>query len=67
MQQSFRKLQFTEYYPVRSIAPCRPTMSWPAQARPGSSAGSREELGKFIAAEHSKWGRIIKERKLTVD
>lgn len=32
-----------------------------------AAPGSREELGSFIAAEHSKWGRIIRERKITVD
>jgi tripartite-type tricarboxylate transporter receptor subunit TctC len=28
---------------------------------------SREELGNFIAAENTKWGRIIRERKITAD
>jgi len=28
---------------------------------------SREELGKFIATEYGKWGRIIRERKLSAD
>ena len=28
---------------------------------------SREELGKFIAAENAKWSRIIRERKITAD
>jgi tripartite-type tricarboxylate transporter receptor subunit TctC len=32
-----------------------------------ASPSTREELGKFIAAEHSKWGRIIRERKITAD
>ena len=35
----------------------------------GQTAGptSREELGKFIAEENVKWGRIIRERKITAD
>ncbi len=32
-----------------------------------AAPGSREELGKFIAAENEKWGRIIRERKITAD
>jgi tripartite-type tricarboxylate transporter receptor subunit TctC len=28
---------------------------------------TREELGKFITAEYMKWGRIISERKITID
>jgi tripartite-type tricarboxylate transporter receptor subunit TctC len=32
-----------------------------------ASPGTREELAQFIAAEHSKWGRIIRERKITAD
>jgi tripartite-type tricarboxylate transporter receptor subunit TctC len=32
-----------------------------------AAPGSREELGQFIAAEHAKWGRIIRERKITAD
>lgn len=32
-----------------------------------AAPGTREELGKFIAAEHSKWGRIVRERKITAD
>ncbi|WCM89750.1 Bug family tripartite tricarboxylate transporter substrate binding protein [Acidovorax sp. NCPPB 3576] len=32
-----------------------------------ASPTSREELGQFIAAEHAKWGRIIRERKITAD
>ncbi|MCD2513188.1 Bug family tripartite tricarboxylate transporter substrate binding protein [Comamonas endophytica] len=32
-----------------------------------AAPGSRDELGKFIAAEHGKWGRIVRERKLTAD
>ena len=35
----------------------------------GQTAGptSREELGKFMAEENVKWGRIIRERKITAD
>lgn len=29
--------------------------------------GTRDELGRFIAAEHAKWGRVIRERKITAD
>lgn len=32
-----------------------------------AAPGTREELGKFIAAEHAKWGRIVRERKITAD
>ena len=32
-----------------------------------AAPGTREELGQFIAAEHAKWGRIIRERKITAD
>lgn len=32
-----------------------------------ASPTGREELGQFIAAEHAKWGRIIRERKITAD
>lgn len=32
-----------------------------------ASPSTREELGKFIASEYSKWGRIIRERKITAD
>ncbi|MDA8447604.1 Bug family tripartite tricarboxylate transporter substrate binding protein [Paracidovorax valerianellae] len=32
-----------------------------------ASPTGREELGKFIATEHAKWGRIIRERKITAD
>ncbi|WP_280191731.1 Bug family tripartite tricarboxylate transporter substrate binding protein [Delftia sp. PS-11] len=32
-----------------------------------AAPSSREELGKFIAAENTKWGRIIRERKITAD
>ncbi len=32
-----------------------------------AAPGTREELGKFIAAEYAKWGRIIRERKITAD
>lgn len=32
-----------------------------------AAPGTREELGKFIAAEHGKWGRIVRERKITAD
>ncbi len=32
-----------------------------------AAPGSREELAKFIAAENEKWGRIIRERKITAD
>ncbi len=32
-----------------------------------ATPGSREELGKFIAAENEKWGRIIRERNITAD
>ncbi|WP_287877718.1 tripartite tricarboxylate transporter substrate binding protein [Acidovorax sp.] len=32
-----------------------------------ASPSTRDELGKFIAAEYSKWGRIIHERKITAD
>ena len=32
-----------------------------------AAPSTREELGKFIAAEHSKWGRIGRERKITAD
>jgi tripartite-type tricarboxylate transporter receptor subunit TctC len=32
-----------------------------------ASPGSREELAKFIADEHAKWGRIVRERKITPD
>ena len=32
-----------------------------------AAPGSREELGKFIASEYSKWGRIIQERKISAD
>ncbi|MBO9680677.1 Bug family tripartite tricarboxylate transporter substrate binding protein [Paenacidovorax monticola] len=32
-----------------------------------AAPGTREELGKFIAAEYGKWGRIIRERKITAD
>lgn len=35
----------------------------------GQSAapGTREELGRFIASEHAKWGRIVRERKITAE
>lgn len=29
--------------------------------------GTREDLGKFIATEYAKWGRIVRERKITAD
>ncbi len=32
-----------------------------------ASPSTRDELGKFIAAEYGKWGRIIRERKITAD
>ncbi|MEH3087160.1 MAG: tripartite tricarboxylate transporter substrate binding protein [Xylophilus ampelinus] len=32
-----------------------------------AAPGSREDLAKFIAAEHAKWGRIIRERKITAE
>ncbi|EER60309.1 conserved hypothetical protein [Acidovorax delafieldii 2AN] len=32
-----------------------------------ASPSTREELGKFIASEYSKWGRIIRDRKITAD
>lgn len=32
-----------------------------------AAPGTRDELGKFIAAEHAKWGRIVRERKITAD
>ncbi|WCM93724.1 tripartite tricarboxylate transporter substrate binding protein [Acidovorax sp. NCPPB 2350] len=32
-----------------------------------AAPGTRDELGKFIAAEYEKWGRIIRERKITAD
>jgi len=32
-----------------------------------AAPGSREELGKFIASEYSKWSRIIQERKISAD
>lgn len=32
-----------------------------------AAPGSREELGRFIAAEHAKWGRIVRERKITAN
>lgn len=32
-----------------------------------ASPTSREELAKFISAENEKWGRIIRERKITAD
>ncbi len=32
-----------------------------------AAPGTREELGSFIAAEHAKWGRIIRERKISAD
>ncbi|SFD79903.1 Bug family tripartite tricarboxylate transporter substrate binding protein [Paracidovorax konjaci] len=32
-----------------------------------ATPGTREELGRFIAAEYEKWGRIIRERKITAD
>ena len=32
-----------------------------------ASPSTRDELGKFIASEYSKWGRIIRERKITAD
>ncbi|MDA8455584.1 tripartite tricarboxylate transporter substrate binding protein [Acidovorax sp. GBBC 3334] len=32
-----------------------------------AAPGTREELGRFIAAEYEKWGRIIRERKITAD
>ncbi|CAM3507588.1 Bug family tripartite tricarboxylate transporter substrate binding protein [Paracidovorax anthurii] len=32
-----------------------------------ATPGTRDELGKFIAAEYEKWGRIIRERKITAD
>lgn len=32
-----------------------------------AAPGTREELGKFIAAEYGKWGRIVRERKITAD
>lgn len=32
-----------------------------------AAPGGREELGKFIASEHAKWGRIIQERKISAD
>lgn len=32
-----------------------------------AAPGTREELGQFIAAENTKWSRIIRERKITAD
>jgi len=32
-----------------------------------AAPGTREELSSFIAAEYSKWGRIIRERKISAD
>ena len=32
-----------------------------------AAPGTREELGQFIAAENTKWARIIRERKITAD
>lgn len=32
-----------------------------------AAPGKREELGKYIAEEHAKWGRIIQERKITIE
>lgn len=32
-----------------------------------AAPGKREELGKFIAEEYAKWGRIIRERKITIE
>lgn len=29
--------------------------------------GTRDDLGKFIATEYAKWGRIVRERKITAD
>jgi len=32
-----------------------------------AAPGKREELGKFIAEEYTKWGRIIQDRKITIE
>lgn len=32
-----------------------------------AAPGKREELGKYIADEYAKWGRIIQERKITIE
>ncbi|MDD2546366.1 MAG: tripartite tricarboxylate transporter substrate binding protein [Burkholderiaceae bacterium] len=32
-----------------------------------AAPSTREELGQFMAAEHRKWGRISRERKITAD
>ncbi len=32
-----------------------------------AAPGKREELGKFIADEYAKWGRIIQDRKITIE
>lgn len=32
-----------------------------------AAPGKREELGKYIAEEYAKWGRIIQERKITIE
>lgn len=32
-----------------------------------ATPGKREELGKFISDEYAKWGRIIQERKITIE
>ncbi len=29
--------------------------------------GTRDELARFIASEHAKWGRIVRERKITAE
>jgi tripartite-type tricarboxylate transporter receptor subunit TctC len=31
------------------------------------AAGSREDLAKFMATEYAKWGRIVRERKITAE
>jgi tripartite-type tricarboxylate transporter receptor subunit TctC len=32
-----------------------------------AAPSTREELGRFIAAEHAKWGRIVRERKISAN
>ncbi len=32
-----------------------------------TAPGKREELGRFIADEYAKWGRIIQDRKITIE
>lgn len=32
-----------------------------------AAPGTREDLGKFIGTEYAKWGRIVRERKITAD